>query len=36
MRNRSAVERFNTWIESYRRILVRFERLAVCFMAAVK
>jgi len=35
MRNRSAVERFNAWIESFKRILVRFERLAVCFMAAV-
>ncbi|OFV65668.1 MAG: hypothetical protein SBU_001369 [Candidatus Syntrophoarchaeum butanivorans] len=36
MRNRSAVERFNAWIESFKSILVRFERLAVCFMAAVK
>ncbi|MHC1567920.1 MAG: hypothetical protein ACXQTD_09585 [Candidatus Syntropharchaeia archaeon] len=34
-RNRSAVERFNAWIESFKRILVRFERLAVCFMATV-
>jgi len=36
MRNRSAVERFNAWIESFKSILVRFERLAVCFMAAIK
>ncbi|MHC1565194.1 MAG: transposase [Candidatus Syntropharchaeales archaeon] len=35
MKNRSTVERFNAWIESFKRILVRFERLAICFMAAV-
>jgi transposase len=34
-KNRGAVERFNAWIESFKRILVRFERLAICFMAAV-
>jgi len=35
MKNRSTVERFNAWIESFKRILVRFERLAVCFMGIV-
>jgi transposase len=34
-RNRGVVERFNAWIESFKRILVRFERLKVTFMAFV-
>ena len=33
--NRGAVERFNSWIESFKRILVRFERLKVTFIAFV-
>ena len=33
--NRAAVERFNSWIESFKRILVRFERLKVTFLAFV-
>ena len=31
--DRGAVERFNSWIESFKRILVRFERLKVTFIA---
>lgn len=34
-KNRGAAERFNAWIESFKRVMVRFERLKVCFMAAV-
>jgi hypothetical protein len=34
-KNRSAVERFNALIESFKKILVKFEQLAVCFIAAV-
>ena len=34
-KNRGAVERFNAWLESFKRILVRFERLKVTFMAFV-
>jgi len=33
--NRGAVERLNSWIESFKRILVRFERLKVTFIAFV-
>ena len=33
--NRAAVERFNSWIESFKRILVRFERLKETFLAFV-
>ena len=32
---RAAVERFNSWIESFKRILVRFERLKETFLAFV-
>jgi transposase len=32
---RAAVERFNAWIESFKRILVRFERLKETFLAFV-
>jgi transposase len=32
-RCRGGVERFNSWIESFKRILVRFERLEMTFMA---
>jgi len=32
---RGAVERFNSWIESFKRILVRFERLKVTFVGFV-
>jgi transposase len=30
---RGGVERFNSWIEAFKRILVRFERLEVTFVA---
>jgi transposase len=33
---RSAVERFFGWIKSFRRILIRYERLAVTYRAFIK
>jgi transposase len=34
-RNRSAVERFFGWIKSFRRIIIRYERLAVTYRAFI-
>jgi len=34
-KNRGSVEGFNAWIESFKRVMVRFERLKMCFMAVV-
>jgi transposase len=35
-RMRSAVERFFGWIKSFRRIVIRYERLAVTYRAFIK
>jgi len=33
---RSAVERFFSWITSFRRITIRYERLALTFLEFIK
>jgi transposase len=35
-RMRSAVERFFGWLKSFRRIVIRYERLAVTYRAFIK
>jgi transposase len=35
-RMRSAVERFFGWLKSFRRMLIRYERLAVTYRAFIK
>jgi len=30
-RMRSAVERFNAWLKTFRRVIIRYERLAIIF-----
>ncbi|MEM3693239.1 MAG: hypothetical protein QXI39_04380 [Candidatus Bathyarchaeia archaeon] len=35
-RMRSAVERFFAWLTAFRRITIRYERLALTFLASYK
>jgi transposase len=32
---RSAIERFNAWLKTFRRAIVRYERLAIMFKAII-
>jgi len=32
---RSAIERFNSWLKTFRRAIVRYERLAIMFQAII-
>jgi transposase len=32
---RSAIERFNAWLKTFRRATTRYERLAVMFLAII-
>jgi len=32
---RSAIERFNAWLKTFRRAVVRYERLAIMFQAII-
>jgi transposase len=32
---RPAVERFNSWLKTFRRVIIRYERLAIMFQAIV-
>jgi len=32
---RSAIERFNVWLKTFRRAIIRYERLAIMFQADV-
>ena len=32
---RSAIERFNAWLKTYRRAIIRYEKLAIMFQAII-
>jgi transposase len=32
---RSAVERFNSWLKTFRRVAVRYEKLAIMYQAII-
>jgi transposase len=32
---RSTIERFNAWLKTFRRAIVRYERLAIMFQAII-
>jgi transposase len=32
---RSAIERFNSWLKTFRRAIIRYERLAIMFQAII-
>ena len=32
---RSAIERFNSWLKTFRRAIARYERLAIMFQAII-
>jgi transposase len=32
---RSAMERFNAWLKTFRRVVIRYERLAIMFQAII-
>ena len=32
---RSAIERFNAWLKTFRRAIIRYERLAIMFQAII-
>ncbi|MEM2180946.1 MAG: transposase, partial [Nitrososphaeria archaeon] len=33
---RSAVERFFAWLKSFRRIILRYEKIAIIYIALIK
>ncbi|MEM2178208.1 MAG: hypothetical protein QW272_05250 [Candidatus Methanomethylicaceae archaeon] len=33
---RSAVERFFAWLKSFRRIILRYEKITIMYMALIK
>jgi transposase len=32
---RSAIERFNAWLKTFRRAIIRYEKLAIMFKAII-
>jgi len=32
---RSAIERFNAWLKTFRRVVIRYEKLAIMFQSII-
>jgi hypothetical protein len=32
---RSTIERFNAWLKAFRRVVIRYEKLAIMFQAII-